>query len=371
MGTAVEPPGGTPADDHVERGERADAHLGRIDQFRARAEAARRRYEKLAQEQPLYGLPLTGLATYAARQGMLLASAIAFRLFFWSLPAILVIVAVLSGIGQADERIPKDAVEATGLSGAARAEVLSALTSGGRSWWIAAIIGFVAVLWTTMLLRRTLVLVNAHLWQATSSKLQPRQLIVSVFFFVALVALIAFSTKVVGSVDGLFPGSILVSLLLQTIITGGCWLAVMRHLPDRRTTWVDLVPGALLFGFGISLMHLVSRVYLPARLQHSAALYGSLGIAAVILVWLLLFGQLVVWSAIINAVWFDYRAARGGTAGFGAARPDGVTATTTAPGGVTATTTAPKGSGTAPTKAGPAQADLALSETEGLSAADR
>jgi len=300
MGTAVGPPDGAPA----------EGSGGRIDQFRARAEAARRRYEELAQRQPLFGLPLTCVATYAARQGMLLASAIAFRLFFWVLPVLLVIVAVLSGLGRSSAAIGEEVVDSTGLAGAARAEVMSALSSGGRSWWIAAILGFVAVLWTTLLLRRTIVLVNSHLWQTTVFKLQPRQLVVSVFSFVGLVASIAFSSRAIVALDSLFPGGILLSVLVQTVIAGACWLAVMRHLPDRRSGWTDLVPGALLFGLGISLMHLVSRVYLPARFEHSSALYGSLGLAAVILVWLLLFGQLVVWSAIVNVVWLDFREAR-------------------------------------------------------------
>ena len=302
MGTAVERPDGAPA----------ETSGGRIDQFRARAEAARRRYEELAQRQPLFGLPLTALATYAARQGMLLASAIAFRLFFWVLPVVLLGVALLSGIGRSDQQVRAATVEATGISGAARAEVLSALSEGGRSWWILAVVGLFGVLWTTMLLRRTLVLVNAHRWQATVGRTRTRQLVVSVFFFVALVALVAFSARLVGQVDGLFPGSVVLSTLGQALVSGACWLAVMRQLPDRRSDWTDLVPGALLFGIGLALMHLVSRVYLPARFEHSSALYGSLGIAAAMLVWLLLFGQLVVWSAIFSSVWHDYRVARRG-----------------------------------------------------------
>jgi uncharacterized BrkB/YihY/UPF0761 family membrane protein len=302
MGTAVERPDGAPA----------EASGGRIDQFRARAEAARRRYEELAQRQPLFGLPLTALATYAARQGMLLASAIAFRLFFWVLPVVLLGVALLSGLGRSDQQVKDAAVEATGITGAARAEVLSALSEGGRSWWILAVVGLFGVLWTTMLLRRTLVLVNAHLWQTTIGRTRTRQLVVSVFFFVALVSLVAFSARLIGRIDGLFPGSIVLSTLGQALVSGGCWLAVMRQLPDRRTDWTDLVPGALLFGLGLALMHLVSRVYLPARFEHSSALYGSLGIAAAMLVWLLLFGQLVVWSAIVSSVWHDYRVARRG-----------------------------------------------------------
>lgn len=300
MGTAAaEPPDGGPA----------GTSGGRIDQFRARAEAARRRYEALAQRQPLFGLPLTCLATYAARQGMLLASAIAFRLFFWVLPVVLFGVALLSGLGRAD--LDEAATEATGITGAAKAEVVKALSEGGRSWWILATVGLFGVLWTTMLLRRTLVLVNAHLWAVTFSKTRTRQLVISVFFFVALVGLVGFSARLVGTMDGLFPGSLLLSTSVQAAITGACWLAVMRQLPDRRTDWTDLVPGALLFGVGLALMHLVSRIYLPARFEHSSALYGSLGIAAAMLVWLLLFGQLVVWSAIVNSVWHDFRTARG------------------------------------------------------------
>jgi membrane protein len=302
MATAAEPPDGAPE----------GTSGGRIDQFRARAEDARRRYEALAQRQPLYGLPLTCLATYAARQGMLLASAIAFRLFFWVLPVVLVGVALLSGLGRAD--LDSAVTDATGLSGAAQAEVLKALSQDTRSWWILAVVGLFSVLWTTMLLRRTLVLVNAHLWEATFIKTRTRQLIVSVFFFVALVSLVAFSARLVGRVDGLFPGSLIISTTVQALVTAACWLAVMRQLPDRRSDWTDLIPGALLFGVGLALMHLASRLYLPARFEHSSALYGSLGIAAAMLVWLLLFGQLVVWSAIVNSVWHDFRSAREGGA---------------------------------------------------------
>ena len=67
------------------------------------------------------------------------------------------------------------------------------------------------------------------------------------------------------------------------------------------------LPGCLLFGFGLAVLHAVSRIYIPRRVQHSSELYGNLGVAAVILTWLLLFGQLVVAAALSNAVWSEYR----------------------------------------------------------------
>jgi membrane protein len=97
---------------------------------------------------------------------------------------------------------------------------------------------------------------------------------------------------------------------IQITLSAVVWLVISLRLPDRRRSWTDLLPGCLLFGIGLSLMQLVGRVYLPARFEHSSELYGSLGVAAVILVWLLLLGHLTVVSALVNRVWFDYRVDR-------------------------------------------------------------
>ena len=76
-----------------------DEQPGRIDRWRARAADAGNRYQERAQTQPLLGLPLAFLAQYAARQGVLLASAAAFRLFLWLLPLALLVAGVLAGAG--------------------------------------------------------------------------------------------------------------------------------------------------------------------------------------------------------------------------------------------------------------------------------
>lgn len=59
---------------------------------------------------------------------------------------------------------------------------------------------------------------------------------------------------------------------------------------------------------GLAPLHLASRVVLPARIEHSAALYGSLGVAGAVLVWLPTVGQVVVGSAVLNRVWLRHRA---------------------------------------------------------------
>ncbi|MDN5764965.1 MAG: YihY/virulence factor BrkB family protein [Humibacillus sp.] len=276
----------------------------------AQAERARLRYLALAQRQPLYGLPLSCLATYAARQGMLLSSAVAFRLFFWLLPVALVAAAVVAGLNSVNLGVAQRVTDTAGVTGVARDQMITALTSGERSWSLAALLGVFALLWATMLLRRSLILVNAHVWQARVVKTGYRQLLAAVLTFVGFVALMAFCARVVGLLDELLPGGVLIVVLAQAAVTSAGWILVIQQLPDRRKAWSDLLPGAVLFGVGLAVLHAVSRFYLPARVEHSTELYGSLGVAAVILVWLLFIGQLVVWSALVNVVWFDYRLGR-------------------------------------------------------------
>jgi uncharacterized BrkB/YihY/UPF0761 family membrane protein len=78
----------------------------------------------------------------------------------------------------------------------------------------------------------------------------------------------------------------------------------------RSTSRVDLLPGCALFGLAVAVLHAVSRVYLPRELEQSSQLYGSLGVAAVILGWLLIIGQIIVSAALLNSVWTEYRERR-------------------------------------------------------------
>lgn len=276
--------------------------------WRARAEVAADNYQEKAKTQPLLALPLTFVARYAARQGPLLASAIAFRLFLWLMPLALLGAGVLALVSNSDGENIETASKSAGITGAASQQVVTALQDAHKSWWIAVLTGAVLLLWTTRTLMRSLTILNAHLWGAPVPK--PRQkdvLLRAAAVAGCCIALISF-TAFVSRLYGAFVGAITIAVIIQSIANGGVWFFVLRRLPDRRHSWIDLLPGCAMFGIGLALMNVVSRVYLPRRFDHSSELYGSLGIAAVILAWLLLIGQLVVCSSLANAVWSDYRA---------------------------------------------------------------
>lgn len=283
---------------------------GRIARWRSRADRAYIDYQERAKAQPLLGLPLAFLARYNARQGMLLASAAAFRLFLWLLPLALLSAGVLAGLAGSNSEGLQSASKVAGLTSAASQQTVVALQNGHRSWILAVLTGAVLFLWATRTLIRNLAQVNAHAWGAPRPRVgQKDVLLTSLIFAGAWVVVFGFLAGV-HRLGQAVPGGLLLGAVVQAAALGALWFLISLRLPDRRRDRLDLLPGTVLFGCGLSLMNVVGRVYLPARFAHSSAMYGSLGIASVMLLWLLLIGQVIVSSSLANAVWADYRTER-------------------------------------------------------------
>jgi uncharacterized BrkB/YihY/UPF0761 family membrane protein len=86
------------------------------------------------------------------------------------------------------------------------------------------------------------------------------------------------------------------------------WVVVSLILPhDPRATWLDMLPGAVVVGLGMWLLHVVSVYFLAGRVASASELYGSLGVAAALLAWLYLLGRLLVAAAMLDATLFERR----------------------------------------------------------------
>ena len=228
------------------------------------------------------------------------------------MPLALLTAGVLAVVTDDEPEKVESATKAAGVTGTASQQVVTALRDGNRSWVVAVITGAVLFVWATRTLIRNLSVVNAHAWGAPLPHLRQKDvMVISATFAGAWLVLFAF-VLLVHRLSRAVPGGAVLTIFVQGWAVGALWLIVSMRLPDRRQTWLDLLPGAVLVGFGLAVMNTIGRIYLPARIAHSSAIYGSLGIASVLLVWLLLIGQLIVSSALINTVWFDFRASRRG-----------------------------------------------------------
>jgi uncharacterized BrkB/YihY/UPF0761 family membrane protein len=54
-------------------------------------------------------------------------------------------------------------------------------------------------------------------------------------------------------------------------------------------------------------MHLLTVYVFGPRVEHSASVYGAVGVAAVMLTWLFLAARLIVASAVLNALLHERR----------------------------------------------------------------
>ena len=99
-------------------------------------------------------------------------------------------------------------------------------------------------------------------------------------------------------------GFLLTLLLLAVYLAAAVWM--MDKLPHRGS-WRDLWPGALLLALGTQAIHLVVALYLAPKLGRSSELYGALGAATVVLLWLYLLARLVVAGAFLNAALWEQK----------------------------------------------------------------
>ena len=88
--------------------------------------------------------------------------------------------------------------------------------------------------------------------------------------------------------------------LTVVAIYGALWLVASLRLPHADCPWTALVPGAVLLSAGAQVLHLVTVYYLTDKLHSSSELYGALGAAAAVLLWLFLIGRLIVASALLE-----------------------------------------------------------------------
>jgi membrane protein len=97
------------------------------------------------------------------------------------------------------------------------------------------------------------------------------------------------------------PGGLFLTLVVQTIAAGLLWWPVQRLLLGARIAWRALLPGAVVAGVGQIAVTVASGMYLPAAIGHDAARYGLIGVAFVLVTWLIGLGLLLVIAAVLSA----------------------------------------------------------------------
>jgi membrane protein len=234
--------------------------------------------------------------------GSYLASAVSMAAFLSLFPLLLVAMAVVGFVSSGDPTLPHDTLRFLGLSASDDAAdvVLDAIQTAEQSRAAASLVGVAGLLWTGLGLVAALQYVFDTSWQVVGRGIKDKLV---GFVWLCGAGLLFAATFGVTSLINALPGFLApVNLAVGVGLSFVLFLWTMKVLPHRDIGWKPLVPGALVGAVGLEVLKVVGSVYVPRVVASSSATYGSIGIVFAILAWLLFFGRLIVYAAVVNVV---------------------------------------------------------------------
>jgi membrane protein len=267
---------------------------------RERAQAAAERAHK---RWPLLEFPIELVRRWTRVNAGVLAGHLAFRVFVFLVPLLLVLIALLGfassgGVDLADQS------QHAGMGQELADSIAQAGQQSEQSHLQAGVIGLIALISATSGLVAALRLVVGVVW-GVPPKEAPRSKVKTMgwLFPGVLIILAAIVVRQVLARHGLVlqgVGALIVIAVNSVALLGLFWI-----LPRRATNILDLVPGAIAAAAGFACLNIASAVYFTGKLQKSSEVYGALGVAVTVLVYLFLVGQVIVVATIVNTIWYD------------------------------------------------------------------
>jgi uncharacterized BrkB/YihY/UPF0761 family membrane protein len=297
----VAPRGAPDATRGRERGARARV-AGSAARVRARAEQERERRFVVA-----LAFALVDRSRQAA--AAVLAGAIAFRLFLTLLPLVLVLVVGL-GYLKTDGGTPSDALRQFGIKGALANTINQSASFSNPGRTVVLVLGLFGVLSGASACAAAVRAIHALAWRMPVARWRRRGAATLLFLggVVVMFACAGIASRVriaAGVVLGFWAS------LALAVIVAGVWLTASWLLPHRADApWTALAPGSVLIGAGFAVLQTVTVNWISPKLDHETSLYGSLGVAFVLLGWLYIVGRLMVAAPLLNAALLERREAR-------------------------------------------------------------
>jgi uncharacterized BrkB/YihY/UPF0761 family membrane protein len=266
---------------------------GRAQRTREKLTAAMASAKSVSEQHVALAVPLRAAERNRRVAASVLAGGLAYRLFLWLLPFGLF---VGGALGFLNAGSTEKAVSKGGLPGAISNAIGDASRSAhSNSWWLLAV-GVPLLLWAGFSGAKAVQLVHSLVWDDPPRKTKPLQ--ASLAFtgvLLAVWAIIALTWWVRGD----WPGAIAPVLTFAPLT--GLWLLVSLHLPHRDAPWKALLPGALLVGIGVPVLHELVLTFLVPKLEKSTSLYGGLGATTTVIFFIYLLATLVVMAPILNS----------------------------------------------------------------------
>jgi len=247
--------------------------------------------------------PLSIVMAYFGSHATDHAAGLAFNAFLSMFPLMLGLIALVGLFPQSDEI--KSAVEkvlVVAFPPSEQAGMLRTFEHAKASAGALALFSLLALVWSGTNLFSSMEFALNQIYLCASRSFWRTRLMGVVMlgvFLVAVGASVGISTAL-----AIAPGLAVLGFGFGWIVMTALLLVIYRVVPNRRTRFSDVWPGALVAGLSIELLNLAFPIYL--HLTRSAATYGrSFGFLFVVGTWTYLLSMLLLLGAVINWMRFD------------------------------------------------------------------
>jgi uncharacterized BrkB/YihY/UPF0761 family membrane protein len=298
--------------DHPEIGPADEERPSRIAQVRALAAEVEARgratYEHL-EEQRAESRAIDSVFVAAEHDekigGGILAGAVAFRLFLFLVPLVFVVVV---GFGLGADAAGKSTGNLARSAGAAGllARSMSNVADGSVGTRLTAfVVGSFALWLTSRSALKVLRVTSGLVWGVPTPKLPRPTRAAGIFILIVLAGVV-----LVQLIAAMREASLLVGVIatvLFVLVPAGLWMVVSnRGLPHAEEAgWRAMVPGSVLFGVGLQLLHLFTVFWIARQVESKSETYGAIGVALALLFWAYLMGRVIIAGMTLNAaLWY-------------------------------------------------------------------
>ena len=256
---------------------------------------------------PPLGRALEMQQRYGELRGNNVAAAVTFQAFVSLFPLLLVIVGVLGLVARhGDVDVAGRIIGNLGLTGEAAETIQNAVETAEDTGAVAGPLALIGLLWSGLGLVSALQFALNQAWQVEERGIKDKA--VGMLWLIGAAVLFVGASAVTTVLNWL-PGFIApVGIVVGLLVNFALWLWTFRVLPNRNLPWRAHLPGAILGAAGMEILKVVGGVYVPRAVAQSSELYGTLGVVFAVLAWLLFFGRLIMYSAVLNVVLWERKA---------------------------------------------------------------
>jgi uncharacterized BrkB/YihY/UPF0761 family membrane protein len=273
-----------------------------VESIKQRAASARADLEHRRADVPVIDVIFRSAEHDARTGGGILAGALAFRVFMFVVPYVFVVVFAFGFGADAADMGAVELARKGGIVGLAS----SAIQASAEASSFARAATLSVALWALVSGSRTLVkslyTVHSLIWNV--ARLKPRRSLLHGALAIVLISALFVLVRLVAALADISILLWIVAMALFVVVPGSLWLFLSSSVfPSASgTTWRDMLPGAVLFGIGVQMLHVVTVVWISRSLESKSETYGALGAALTILLWAYLLGRLMTAAVSLNAV---------------------------------------------------------------------